>query len=118
MTLDERIAWAKKQRNIAYKKDSVQGIVYWDGYLDALKAVKDNPIADVVEVDGLLEYCKKCADTAQGLADKILENIGHGESEISALGGCSYFLQQARLYRFEIPNLVKAYMEESKNEKL
>ena len=41
MTIDERIAWAKKQRNIAYKKDSVQGIVYWDGYLDALKAVKD-----------------------------------------------------------------------------
>ena len=40
MTIDERIAWAKKQRNIAYKKDSVQGIVYWDGYLDALKAVQ------------------------------------------------------------------------------
>ena len=41
MPIDERIAWAKKQRNVAYKKDSVQGIVYWDGYLDALKAVKE-----------------------------------------------------------------------------
>lgn len=42
MTIEERIKYAKKQRNIAYKKDSVQGIVYWDGYLDALKSVKED----------------------------------------------------------------------------
>ena len=41
MTIDERIKEAKKKRNEAYRKDSVQGIVYWDGYLDALKAVKE-----------------------------------------------------------------------------
>lgn len=42
MTIDERIKQAIKKRNEAYKKDSVQGIVYWDGYLDALKAVKED----------------------------------------------------------------------------
>ena len=42
MTIDERIKIAKKKRNEAYKKDSVQGIVYLDGYLDALKAVKED----------------------------------------------------------------------------
>ena len=42
MTLDEHIKEAKKKRNEAYRKDSVQGIVYWDGYLDALKAVKED----------------------------------------------------------------------------
>lgn len=41
MTIDERIKEAKKKRNEAYRKDSVQGIVYWDGYLDALNAVKE-----------------------------------------------------------------------------
>ena len=42
MTIEERIKEAKNKRNEAYKKDSVQGIVYWDGYLDALKAVKED----------------------------------------------------------------------------
>lgn len=41
-TLDKRIKQAKKKRIEAYRKDSVQGIVYWDGYLDALKAVKED----------------------------------------------------------------------------
>ena len=42
MTIDERIKEAKKKRNEAYRKDSVQGIVYWDGYIAALKAVKED----------------------------------------------------------------------------
>ena len=42
MTIDERIKEAKKKRNEAYRKDSVQGIVYWDGYLDALRDVKED----------------------------------------------------------------------------
>ena len=67
----------------------------------------------LIAVDDLLAYCEKCADTVQGLADRILENIGKGESEISALGGCAYFLQQARLYRFDIPNIIKCCMKES-----
>lgn len=37
MTIEERIAWAKKQRNIAFNKNSVQGISYWDGYISALR---------------------------------------------------------------------------------
>ncbi len=41
MSIEELIKYAKLKRNEAYKKDSVQGIVYWDGYLDALKAVKE-----------------------------------------------------------------------------
>ena len=58
MTIEERIKEAKKKRNEAYKKDSVQGIVYWDGYLDALKAVKEekeNEQSEAVEILGLEE---------------------------------------------------------------
>ena len=69
----------------------------------------------LISVDDLLAYCNKCADTVQGLADKVLENIGLGESEISALGACAYFLQEARLYRFDIPNIIKCFIKESEN---
>lgn len=69
----------------------------------------------LVAVDDLLAYCKKCADTAQGLADKILENIGKGESEISALGGCAFFMQQARMYSFDFPNIIECVLKESEN---
>lgn len=42
MTIEERIKYAEQQRDEAYKKDSIQGIVYWDGYIAALKDVKEN----------------------------------------------------------------------------
>jgi hypothetical protein len=41
MTIDERIAYAKQKRDEAFRAGSVQGIVYWDGYIAALKAVRD-----------------------------------------------------------------------------
>lgn len=55
MSIDERIREAKQKRNEAYRKDSVQSIVYWDGYLDALKAVKEeieNGLQDKQRVGG------------------------------------------------------------------
>ncbi len=70
MTIDERIAWAKKQRNEAYKKDSVQGIVYWDGYLDALKAVK-----------GYLKASDVAREIADGIINEILPKHLHGHNE-------------------------------------
>ena len=70
-----------------------------------------------IYVDDLIAYCNKCADVVQGLADKIIGNIGHGESDISALGGCSFFLQQARLYRFDIPNIIECFIKENGNDR-
>ena len=42
MTIDERIKYAEQKRDEAFSNDSVQGIVYWDGYIAALKAVKED----------------------------------------------------------------------------
>ena len=69
----------------------------------------------LISADDLIAYCKKCADTAQGLADKVLANIGKGESEISALGACAFFMQQAQMYRFDIPNSIECFIKESEN---
>lgn len=85
-------------------------------YKQMITDIKQFPNAEVVEVDGLIEYCKKCADVAQGLADKIIEKEGRGESEISALGGCAFFLSQARMYRLDIPSVIECFIKESENE--
>ena len=36
-TLEERIEYAEKQRDVAFSKNNVQGISYWDGYIAAIK---------------------------------------------------------------------------------
>ena len=69
----------------------------------------------LISADDLIAYCKKCADVVQGLADKVLANVGHGESEISALGACAFFMQQAQMYRFDIPNSIECFIKESEN---
>lgn len=39
--IDERIKYAEQKRDEAFSNDSVQSIVYWDGYIAALKAVQE-----------------------------------------------------------------------------
>ena len=65
MTIEERIKEAKKKRNEAYKKDSVQGIVYWDGYLDALKEAHNEEKTS--EVDELRKKLAKAEDKIMAL---------------------------------------------------
>ncbi len=41
MTIEERIKYAEQKRDEAFSNDSLQSLCYWDGYIAALKAVKD-----------------------------------------------------------------------------
>jgi hypothetical protein len=41
MSIDERIKYAEQKRDEAFINDSVQSIIYWDGYIAALKAIKE-----------------------------------------------------------------------------
>ncbi len=61
-----------------------------------------------VKVSDILNYCRQSATTNRDLANKCIESVGKGESETSSLGGAAYFLQQARMYEFDIPNMIKA----------
>jgi len=72
----------------------------------------DDPTEKFISVDKLIEYCCKCAETSQKIADTILDKVGHGESDVSAFGGCAYFLQRARMFRHEIPDVIKAFLED------
>lgn len=41
MTIEERIKYAEQRRDEAFSNGSLQSIVYWDGYIAALKDVCD-----------------------------------------------------------------------------
>jgi HJR/Mrr/RecB family endonuclease len=39
MSIEERIEYAVKKRDEAISNEAIQDIVYWNGYIDGLKAV-------------------------------------------------------------------------------
>ena len=61
-----------------------------------------------VKVSDLLNYCRQSAKANRELANKCIESVGKGESETSSLGGAAYFLQQATMYEYDIPNIIRA----------
>lgn len=40
MTLDERIKYAEARRDESISDGTINDVVYWNGYLDGLRAVK------------------------------------------------------------------------------
>lgn len=42
MSIDERIKYAEGRRDEALGNGTINDIVYWNGYIDGLKAVKMN----------------------------------------------------------------------------
>ena len=42
MSIEERIKYAEQERDWAFSDGTVQALTYWNGYIAALKAVKDD----------------------------------------------------------------------------
>jgi DNA-directed RNA polymerase alpha subunit len=61
-----------------------------------------------VKVSDIMKYCKESAAINRDLANKCIENTGKGETLSSSLGGAAYFLQQAKMYDYDIPNVIQA----------
>lgn len=40
MSIDERIKYAESRRNEALSDGTINDVIYWNGYIDGLKAVK------------------------------------------------------------------------------
>lgn len=70
--------------------------------------VKLNEKDQYVKVSSILNYCIRSAKANRDLANKCIESVGKGESETSSLGAATYFLEQARIYEYDIPNIIKA----------
>lgn len=69
-----------------------------------------------IKVSDIMEQCHKSAETLRSLADKCIESSGKGESISSSLGGAAYFLQQARIYEYDVPMLIKTLTQEELDE--
>jgi len=60
-----------------------------------------------IKVSDILDYCRDSAKTNRELASRCINSVGKGESEISALGGGAYFLEQARIFEYDIPSMIR-----------
>ena len=60
-----------------------------------------------IKISDIFDYCKATAKNCRELAEKCISSTGKGESQTSSLGGAAYFLEQARIYEYDIPNIIK-----------
>ena len=60
-----------------------------------------------IKVSDILEYCRESAKTNRELASKCIKSVGKGEGDTSALGGGAYFLEQARIFEYDIPSIIR-----------
>ena len=73
-----------------------------------MKTINDT----VLTLGEIIDYCNQSADTVHGLYADILEKIGHGESEVSAIGAMAFFMQKENVLRYEIPNIICGLVNE------
>ncbi len=78
--------------------------------------MKGIDLEQTLTVKEILDYCEKCADVVQKLHMGVLDKIGHGESETSAIGAMAYFMQQETMLRYEIPRAIYGLVEEKRKE--
>ena len=61
-----------------------------------------------IKISDILEHCRESAKTNRELATRCIESTGKGESQTSSLGGAAYFLEQARIFEYDIPIMLRA----------
>lgn len=71
---------------------------------------------EVLKVKDILSYCKAREEKCREIADKAIENVGHGENEESAIGACAFFMQEQRMYRQIIPDIIRELAESEDKE--
>lgn len=56
-----------------------------------------------IKIEDIMKYCEEAVETHDGLIKKALDPNGKWD-DVSA---AAYFLQQQKIYKYEIPNMVK-----------
>lgn len=74
-----------------------------------MKTMDDN---EVLKVNDILEYCVKVAKLNHEMADKAINYSSHHNDLLAA----AYFYQQAEMYRYRIPEIIKSLVEEKNKE--
>lgn len=71
---------------------------------------------ETLKVEDILTHCEESAEKFRILVDKAIQNVGHGESEESVIGACAFFMQEQRMYRQIIPDIIKELAESEDKE--
>lgn len=109
MTIDERIKYAEQKRDEAFSNGSLQSLCYWDGYLAALKAVKEasrdaEEIFEAIraEIRLALESNYACKREHSDKDNPYIQNLMQlVDGKIAALRGIDDFLNELEEKRNE-----------------
>ena len=74
MTIDERIKYAEQRKKTAFEKGGLSDLVYWSGYLDAVKAMAE----DMHNLEQSRDYWRAKAEKF----GKKLHNMRKGTKEV------------------------------------
>ena len=66
---------------------------------------------DTLNIDFMLEFCEKAADTVHNCLDQALSSARMDGNHYSAV---AYFMAKEDFYRWEVPSLIKSMAEEAK----
>jgi hypothetical protein len=100
MNIDERIKYAEQKRDEAFREDSLSGISYWDGYIEAVKAVNE-------------EGYRMASEVAREIT-KYLAKLVDDKEILMCFGGQSGWFINVDNVRDLIAELNKKYTEEGK----
>lgn len=91
MNIDERLKYAENRRDDSITNGTSYDCAYWNGYLDALKAVKDY---------------RKASEVARETVEAIKKEVSKKEQYIGDLYGCGGFM----IATTDLEDIIRRYM--------
>lgn len=84
-------------------------------FLEKSKVQKLNNANDMISVSAFKAYIEKVKQTAQSLLDRTIALIEKDGGNMNEMVAYKWLTEQVRMYEYEIPNLIKAFLEDNEN---
>lgn len=84
-------------------------------FLEKSKVQKLNNANDMISVSAFKAYIEKAKQSAQSLLDRTIALIEKDGGNMNQMVAYKWFTEQVRMYEYEIPNLIKAFLEDNEN---
>lgn len=84
-------------------------------FLEKSTSKKMQDTNELISVSAFKEYLNKCKQTAQSHLDKAITIAENGTGSLNELQMYKYFNERVRLFEYEIPKIIKAFLEDNEN---
>lgn len=84
-------------------------------FLEKSKVQKLNNANDMISVSAFKAYIEKVKQSAQSLLDRTIALIEKDGGNMNEMVAYKWLTEQVRMYEYEIPNLIKAFLEDNEN---